>query len=170
MRFGRSNTQTSRQSTHSNLKKEKDVPISQKHLLDRVVSKEQLNAEFKERNKKKKAAERCYLLYEKGKIKNEVNRIMFLKNEELKVQNEMKDCTWKPQLNKINKQLEHKLLSNGMKIYNRSIKWLAQNSQKISRSKSAMTREGFDQTYQPQVNDLLILGEPESQLAEYVRR
>ena len=34
--------------------------------------------------KKKSANERCYLLYNKGKIKNEVNRLMFKKNSELK--------------------------------------------------------------------------------------
>ncbi len=101
--------------------------------------------------KKKKSMERCYILYEKGKIKNEVNRIMYHKNEEMKVQNELKDCTWKPKFFKISKQLEDnvKVIIKDTKIYNRTIQWKFKNNHKISRSKSDMRRDSSDYSFRP---------------------
>ena len=97
--------------------------------------------------------ERCFILYEKGKIKNEVNRIMYHKNEELKLQNELKDCTWRPKLLKVSKKLEDniKVLIKDTKIYNRSIQWKFKNNHKISRSKSDIHRDASDYTYKPSV-------------------
>ena len=44
--------------------------------------------------------ERLHLLYEKGKIKNEVNRLLSEKNEQTKLQEELSKCTFYPQVNK----------------------------------------------------------------------
>lgn len=46
------------------------------------------------------ARNRLELLYEKGKIKNEVNRLLAQKTEEIRVQEELSKCTFYPQTNK----------------------------------------------------------------------
>jgi hypothetical protein len=83
-----------------------------------------------------------------------VNRIMYHKNEELKIQSELKSCTWKPHLNKVSKKLEEnlKVLTKDTKIYNRAMTWKFKNNQKISRSKSVIQSELLEYTYRPMVN------------------
>lgn len=43
--------------------------------------------------------ERLRLLYEKGKIKNKFKKIQAEKNEELRIQEETKECTFRPKIN-----------------------------------------------------------------------
>lgn len=135
-------------------KQKKYMNLIQKYSFDHLWTKEDLALKQQEELKKKKSMERCYLLYEKGKIKNEVNRIMYHKNEELKVQNELKECTWKPKLNAMNKKMEEnlKIMTKDTKIYNRGIKWKIKNNQKINRNKSDMQREILENTYKPNVS------------------
>ena len=51
--------------------------------------------------KKNSSIERCYLLYEKGKIKNEVNKLIIQKNFELKEKQMLSKCTFKPRTNSV---------------------------------------------------------------------
>lgn len=44
--------------------------------------------------------ERLEVLYEQGKMKNEVNRLLAIKNEEIKEQNELSQCTFYPATNR----------------------------------------------------------------------
>jgi len=125
-----------------------------KYNFEHLWTPEELEERHNEEHKKKKAIERCFILYERGKIKNEVNRIMYHKNEELKIQSELKKCTWKPHLNKLSKKLEEnlKVLTKDTKIYNRAMTWKFKNNQKISRSKSVVQSELLEYTYRPMVN------------------
>jgi hypothetical protein len=127
--------------------------LLERYYYDKLWTPEELIAKHREEERKKKAIERCFLMYEKGKIKNEVNRIMYHKNEELKVQNELKECTWKPKLFKISKKLEKnlQLLIKGTKIYNRSMIWKNKQNEKINRSRSENNREELDKMHKPKV-------------------
>jgi len=53
--------------------------------------------------REKQAIERCKLLYEKGKLKNEINKLKYLKNNEIRDKNIIKDCTFKPRTNSAKK-------------------------------------------------------------------
>lgn len=145
------------------IKQKKYINLLQKYTFDHLWTKEELNAKQQEELKKKKSMERSFLLYEKGKIKHEVSRIMYHKNEVLKVQNELKECTWKPQTNKLNKKMEQnlKVFMKDTKIYNRGIKWKINTNQKINRSKSEVQREALEHTYKPLVIKInFILDQP----------
>ncbi len=48
-----------------------------------------------------KAQERCFLLHEKSKIKNEVVSLIYEKNNELKMMKEMSECTFRPRTNSL---------------------------------------------------------------------
>ena len=52
-------------------------------------------------NKKNSSIDRCFLLYEKGKIKNEVNKLIIQKNYELKEKQLLSKCTFKPITNSV---------------------------------------------------------------------
>lgn len=43
-----------------------------------------------------KNQERLNLLYEKGRIKNELNKLLFIKKQEKEKENELQGCTFKP--------------------------------------------------------------------------
>jgi hypothetical protein len=55
--------------------------------------------------------ERYNMLYEKGKIKNDVIKMLHEKSNVIKVQNEMSQCTFKPKLNPDKKKSNNKVLS-----------------------------------------------------------
>ena len=81
--------------------------------------------------KKKHATERCYLLYEKGKIKNEVNRLMYQKNNELKEQKELSQCTFRPKTNTNYRRADNVVVRNdNIDTYNRNIYWKSRNIEK----------------------------------------
>jgi hypothetical protein len=135
-------------------KERKMNDLVNKYNIDKFYTPEELEEKHQEELKQQKAIERCYMLYEKGKIKNEVNRIMYHKNEELKAQEDLKSCTWVPKTNKLNKKLEEnlKIITKDTKIYNRAMKWKFKKNQKVGRSKSELAREALDYTYKPAVN------------------
>jgi hypothetical protein len=54
-------------------------------------------------HQQKESIERCHLLYEKGKIKNEVNKLIFIKNNEIREKAELSECTFKPRTNSVKK-------------------------------------------------------------------
>jgi len=121
--------------------------------------KEEIEKTEKNKEKHKRSVERCVNMYEKGKIKNEINRLMFHKNEEVKEQNELSLCTWKPELNKRNNKKEEnlKVLYSQTKIYNRTQSWKLLKAQKISKSKSQLNGNA-ECTYHPRVNSTQHLG------------
>jgi len=51
-------------------------------------------------NNKNENLQRLQNLYEKGKIKNEVNRLLAQKTEDMRIQEEMSKCTFYPRTNK----------------------------------------------------------------------
>ena len=130
----------------------------EKYKFENLWTAEEIQNKQKEETRRKQSLERCLILYEKGKIKNYVNTIMYQKNEELKIQNEMKECSWKPKLTKINKKLEEniKIFTRDTKIYDRSIQWKIKTEQKINRSKSELQRENIENTFKPSVRSFLI--------------
>ena len=72
----------------------------------------------------KKSIERCFYLFEKGKIKNEVNKLIIQKNNELKEMQLLSKCTFKPATNTV------KLIKNSQKdstrtgnLYDRNEYW-----------------------------------------------
>ena len=86
--------------------------------------------------KKKNAAEKCFSLYENGKIKNEVNRLLAEKNQKIKQEMELKDCTFHPKTNfndrfvgdkNVNNQMMKKLESN---FYDRITSWQQKKEKK----------------------------------------
>jgi hypothetical protein len=83
------------------------------------------NEEKLEKQNKSRSMERTNFLYEKGKIKNKLNKLLHEKSQKTKIQNEIQECTWKPKLNKLNPNMEQKLkiLINDTKIYNRNYKF-----------------------------------------------
>lgn len=75
------------------------------------------------------AQKRCYLLYEKGKIKNEVSKLINQKNNELREQKELSECTFKPKVNKLNrKNSMGEFEQKG--IYDRAINWKKRKNEK----------------------------------------
>ena len=76
-------------------------------------------------SQQKASIERCHLLYEKGKIKNEVNKLMFVKNNEIKEKQELSECTFKPRTNSAKNLFSRKVMSKidekEKNMYERSI-------------------------------------------------
>ena len=70
-----------------------------------------------------KAKQRCNLLYEKGKIKNEVNKLINQKNSELREQKELSECTFKPRTNSSFKKSSVGKEFDEKGIYDRAINW-----------------------------------------------
>lgn len=79
------------------------------------------------------AREHCFLLYERGKIKNEVLKLIKLKNKELEAKQDLLLCTFKP---KLNKNLNR--ITSGQEILYDSIVFKKPKVQR--KSKKAMTK------------------------------
>ena len=78
--------------------------------------------------KEKKVGEiRSNILYEKGLIKNELIKIICEKNNEIKSKNELKECTFKPSINKSIKTIKYfnteKQSEHGKTTYDRNLFW-----------------------------------------------
>lgn len=117
-------------------------------------------------NLKHKAHERCMILYEKAKIKNEVNKIMFLKNYEIKEQKELEECTFKP---KINLDIMEDPYYNVQKfetddhnpnksLYDRSMNWKVRKTIKRNQLNAKKEIENEDELkFSPQINKMINL-------------
>ena len=83
----------------------------------------------KQSNKQK---ERCLNLYEKGKMKNELYRINLQKENHVKEEKVLAECTFKPVTNcALNKnKSENKQKSNGKEFYDRTVGWKKHNLEK----------------------------------------
>ena len=64
-----------------------------------VVDPDKNSEKLKKNEKSKKAMERSNMLYEQGKMKNEVHKIVTEKTLEIKRELELKECTFKPKIN-----------------------------------------------------------------------
>ncbi len=105
------------------------------HLMDiynHTTTNERFDTKYQETQRKKMANERCCILYEKGKIKNEVNRLMYKKNCDLKEEQELSRCTFKPKLNRnLKKNLESlKIKTREDDTYHRNITWKLMNNER----------------------------------------
>ena len=141
---------------HSKLNHKKDDKVNtllKKYHFDKIYSKKEIEEMEFDKKRKQGAIERCLLMYEDGKIKNEINKIMYHKNEEIKAQSELSVCTWKPKINKkINKGGENqRLYYNNTKIHDRFINWKEKKQHKMGRSRS-IAKDEF--TYKPAINDI----------------
>ena len=102
------------------------------HLLEVYENNQEIEEENKilETQKKQNANERCHLLYEKGKIKNEVNKLIFQKNSELKEQQELSLCTFKPKLNMKDRKFDNPLGRAEIDTYERNKTWKLRNNER----------------------------------------
>ncbi len=98
-----------------------DTPEEKK--IPTTASTDSLNSK-----KEKKVGEiRSNILYEKGMIKNELIKIICEKNIEIKGMNEVKECTFKPTINKSIKSLKYlnteKDKEQARNLYERNLFW-----------------------------------------------
>jgi hypothetical protein len=114
------------------------------------------NEEKFNKQKKSRSMERTNFLYEKGKIKIKINQLLKEKSEKIKIQNEIKECTWKPKLNKLKPKMEQKLktLINDTKIYNRNYKF--KNQSKFV-EKNTREKDIYEHTFNPTVKFLIFI-------------
>jgi hypothetical protein len=100
------------------------------------IPKKSLEEIEEDQTKKKNAAEKCFSLFENGKIKNEVNRLLAEKNQKIKQEMELKECTFFPKTNfnerftgdkNTNNQMSKKLESN---FYDRITNWQQKKEKK----------------------------------------
>lgn len=124
-----------------------------KYDLENITTPEEEENLKKRKKKKEEAIDHCMMLYERAKIKNEVNKINFYKNMEYKESNELEECTFQPQINeRKNKQEENlKLFYKNTQIYNRSIQWKENTQNKIEKNRREIMRDS-EESYQPKVN------------------
>ena len=113
-------------------------------------------------SQQKASIERCHLLYEKGKIKNEVQKLMFVKNNDFKEKKELSECTFKPRTNSANllliKKDFSKIEENEKNMYDRSLNWKKKTSDKykylifrIHREKIIQNKTKEECSFKPQV-------------------
>jgi hypothetical protein len=135
------------QTNNSKTHKKEDIAIQ-------LVKKYEDHNELKEREseRKQKAIDRCLMMYENGKLKNEINKILFSKNEELKMKKEVSECTWKPKTNEKIKNGNEKskvYYDKSVKLIDRVVKWKKKKEQKAARSRS---QAKTDCTFKPEIN------------------
>jgi len=97
----------------------------------------------------KTSIERCHLLYEKGKIKNEVNKLIFLKNHEIKEKQQLSECTFLPRTNSARKIEVRKTQD---KFYDRAIHWKKTKEERKEKDKTNLKKEAENCTFKPKVN------------------
>jgi hypothetical protein len=92
------------------------------------------NQSFADQSKQKSSVrvnsqERCLLLYEKGKIKNEYMRLAHNNPNKLKEEKELKECTFKP---KIYSGLNRRNSAGNLEgsFYDRTLNWKKMNQEK----------------------------------------
>jgi hypothetical protein len=89
--------------------------LIQKYNLNNSSSYEENMTKQKEEQKKKRSIERTNDLYRKAEIKTEKLKKIKAHNEEIKIQNEMKECTWRPITNTYNLSNKESIISKSMK-------------------------------------------------------
>jgi hypothetical protein len=144
-----SNTKNSNRSANHSLVND----LYNKFDIEEFVSPEEEEKNRLQKQKKEEALERCMMLYEKARIKNEVNKINFYKNIEIKDNMELNGCTFVPKINeRKNKQEENlKLVYKNTNIYNRSLQWKENKHSKIEKNRRELDR-GNEVVSRPPVN------------------
>lgn len=147
MRESNRNRNANRSSNHIELEE-----YYKKYEMENFISPEEEEYLMQQKKKKEEAIERCMMLYERAKIKNEVNKINFFKNMEIKENIELEECSFHPQINeRKNKQEENlKLVYKNTKIYNRNLQWKENKQHKIEKNRREMSRD-VEETFQPRV-------------------
>jgi len=82
--------------------------------------------------KKNSSIDRCNLLYEKGKIKNEVNKLIIQKNYELKEKQLLSKCTFKPRVNSIKSITTNLKDTKRNSVYERNQYWKKNKQEKYN--------------------------------------
>ena len=143
------NTRDSNRSANHSLMND----LYNKYEIEEFISPEQEEKNRLKKQKEAEAMERCMMLYERAKIKNEVNKINFFKNLEIKDNMELDGCTFTPQINeRKNKQEENlKLVYKNTNIYNRSLQWKENKHNKIEKNRREIFRDN-EEISRPPVN------------------
>jgi len=103
-----------------------------------------------------KAKERCIMLYEKGKIKNELNKMIFQKNYEVRAYKELEECTFQPRTNsteflKKRESITEYLRHNEDTFYQKNLYWKNLKNENLERARHTKIRkEGF--SFKPSIN------------------
>jgi hypothetical protein len=89
-------------------------------------------------------------------IKNELIKMIFEKNNEIKSMNELKECTFKPNILKSSQTLKflhgEKEKDNMKSLYERNLYWKNKNNERIIKEKSIKGSDS-ELTFKPQVNE-----------------
>jgi hypothetical protein len=99
-------------------------------MFTKGSSSEHHNGSSNHKNNKK--YDRCHALYEKGKMKNELNKIIFQKNIEAKEEKLVAQCTFKPRTNSAASKPAQKVNPKeiGSQMYERLTGWKKQQQEK----------------------------------------
>jgi hypothetical protein len=100
--------------------------------------------------RKQKAVENCQLMHDKSKFKNEANKILFYKNEEIKAEKELASCTFKPKVNKTILKIDSCTILSRQTIHERSIQWKNKKEKTLARSRSVVNADEY--TYKPNIS------------------
>ncbi len=127
------------------------------NIKNKINSRSNSNENYSSKGKKLKGHETSNRLYEKGKMKSELNKIIHQKNIEAKEKEELRHCTFKPTLNSdIPKDISVRLENNHIyefdlseSIYDRTYKWKSRSLIKTSRLRFT---NNDDWTFQPEMN------------------
>ena len=143
------NTKNSNRSANHSLMND----LYNKFEIEEFVSPEMEEKNRLKKQKEEEALERCMMLYERAKIKNEVNKINFYKNMEIKDNMELDRFTFTPKINeRKNKKEENlKLIYRNTNIYNRSLQWKENKENKIEKNRREITRDTHE-ILRPPVN------------------
>lgn len=74
-----------------------------------------------------KRVDRCHVLYEKGKMKNELYKIIQQKKIEEKEEKIVSECTFKPRTNSAGRPVDR---VSGKEFYDRTVNWKKQQMEK----------------------------------------
>jgi hypothetical protein len=134
--------------------KEEEIDEKEKQKIEEIRKKEE-----EERKRRKEAQDRCYMLYEKGKVKNEVSKLIFEKHHEMKVQSEMNYCTFKPKTNKksekmtannIQKEIDGVMHKKSSQFYHKSVFWKSKKFEKLDEIRKGQ-KLGPEYVFKPNV-------------------
>jgi len=78
-----------------------------------------------------KQRDRCLALYDKGKMKSDLNKIIYQKNIEEKEIKLISECTFKPRTNSAMNQNKEKIC--GKELYDRTVKWKKDQIEKYNK-------------------------------------
>ena len=111
-----------------------------------------IETQISNKNKKKSYWE---ILYEADKIRNKKLELQRKEYEELKLSNELKECSFQPNINLPNKNRKKNILNNNSSIYERNINWLINKKENLVKYKKKNVdclKNSFN--YKPNINNI----------------